>query len=165
VLRQLEINGHAVVEEAATDAIALANALGRAEPWHDRAFIDTIVTLQRRRQNSVRATAATVFFDRSPVCTLTLSRYLGFTTSHLLAAEVERVVAQRVYETTVFFIRNQGFVEPTAARRISFEDSLVFEQLHEQAYHDLGYRLVDIPAGPLTDRVALVQQTVARLRQ
>jgi predicted ATPase len=58
VLRLLEINGHAVVEEAATDTIALANALGRAEPWHDPAFIDTIVTLQ----NSVRAAAnATVF--------------------------------------------------------------------------------------------------------
>jgi predicted ATPase len=42
VLRLLEINGHVVVEEAATDAIAiaLANALGRAEPWHDHAFID-----------------------------------------------------------------------------------------------------------------------------
>ena len=74
-------------------------------------------------------------------------------------------MARRVYETTVFFIRNQGFVEPTAARRISFEDSVVFEQLHEQTYQDLGYRLVDVPAGPLTDRVALVRQTVDRLRQ
>lgn len=165
VLRQLEVNGHAVVEEAATDAIALANARDRAEPWHDQTFIDTVVTLQRQRQNAVRAAGATVFFDRSPVCTLVLSRYLGFPTSRLLAAEVDRVVAQRVYETTVFFIRNQGFVETTAARRISFEDSLVFEQLHEQTYRDLGFHLVEVPAGPLTDRVALVQQTVARLRQ
>jgi hypothetical protein len=53
VLRLLEINGHLVVEEAATDAIALDNALGREEPWHDHAFIDKIVTLQRQRQHSV----------------------------------------------------------------------------------------------------------------
>ena len=164
VLRLLEINGYAVVEEAATDTIALANALGRAEPWHDPAFIDTIVTLQRQRQNSARAAArATTFFDRSPVCTLALSRYLGFTTSPLLHGEVDRVVSEGVYETTVFFIRNQGRVQATAARRISFEDSLVFEQVHEQTYRELGFHLVEVPAGPLTDRTALVEQVVERL--
>jgi predicted ATPase len=83
----------------------------------------------------------------------------------VLAREVDRVVAESVYETSVFFIRNQGFVEATAARRISFADSLVFEQLHEQAYRDLGFRLVEVPAGPLTDRVAVVQQTVEQLRR
>jgi predicted ATPase len=166
VLRLLEINGHAVVEEVATDTIALANALGRAEPWHDPAFIDAIVTLQRQRQNSVRAAAnATVFFDRSPVCTLALSRYLGFTTSPLLDGEVDRVVSEGVYETTVFFIRNQGRVQATAARRISFEDSLVFEQVHEQTYRELGFHLVEVPAGPLTDRAALVEQAVERLQR
>lgn len=165
VLRLLEISGHVVVEEAATDVIALSHALGCEEPWHDRAFIDKVVTLQRQRQDSVRAVgAATVFFDRSPVCTLALSRYLGFTTSNLLALEVERVVAGGGYEATVFFIRHQGFVAATAARRISFEESLVFEQFHEQAYLDLGFRLVEVPAGPLTDRVALVQRTVKQLR-
>jgi len=166
VLRLLEINGHVVVEEAATDVIAIDNALGYEEPWHDHAFIDKIITLQRQRQNAVRAAESpTVFFDRSPVCTLALSRYLGFTTSDLLTREVDRVVAEGVYETTVFFIRHQGFVETTAARRISFEDSLVFEQLHEQTYRDLGFDLVEVPAGPLTDRVAVVQQTAEQLRR
>jgi predicted ATPase len=165
VLRLLEISGYVVVEEAATDVIALDHALGREEPWRDRAFIDKVVTLQRQRQNAVRAVdGATVFFDRSPVCTLALSRYLGFPTSARLDREVDRVMAEGTYETTVFFIRNQGFVQPTAARKISYEDSLVFEQLHEQAYRDLGFQLVDVPAGPLTVRVALVQQTVGQLR-
>jgi predicted ATPase len=35
VLRLLETRGHAVVEEAAKDVIALENALGCAEPWAD----------------------------------------------------------------------------------------------------------------------------------
>lgn len=166
ILRMLEINGDVVVEEAATDTIALDQALGHDEPWNDHAFIDKVVTLQRRRQNSVRAVAsATVFFDRSPVCTLALSRYLGFTTSRLLAREVDRVAAEGVYQPTVFFIRNQGFVQTTTARRISFEDSLVFEQLHEQTYRELGFQLAEVPAGPLTDRVALIQQTIEQLRQ
>jgi predicted ATPase len=82
VLRLLEANGHAVVEEAATDVIALNSALGQ-EPRHDHDFIDKIVALQRRRQNSIRP-ADEVFFDRSPVCTLALSHYLGFPPSRLL---------------------------------------------------------------------------------
>jgi len=163
VLRLLEVRGHVVVEEAATDAIALDNALCHDEPWRDHGFIDRVVALQQQRQNSVRAADA-VFFDRSPVCTLALSRYLGRTPSDLLAEEVERVVAEGVYEDTVFFIRNQGFVQATAARRISFEDSLVFERIHEQTYRDLGFHLVEVPAGPLTKRVALIERTVEQLR-
>jgi predicted ATPase len=51
------------------------------------------------------------------------------------------------------------------ARRISFADSLIVEQLHEQTCRDLGFRLVEVPAGPLIERVVLVQQTVERLRR
>ena len=67
-----------------------------------------------------------------------------------------------VKAATAFFIRNQGFVRPTAARQISFEDSLAFERLHEQTYRDLGFQLVEVPAGPLADRVALIRQTVSQ---
>jgi predicted ATPase len=82
ILRLLETSGTVVVEEAATDVIALSHALGRDEPWRDRAFIDTVISLQRHRQDLVRlAGNATVFFDRSPVCTLALSLYLGFTST------------------------------------------------------------------------------------
>ena len=33
IIRQLELDGFSVVEEAATDIIALAQARGIAEPW------------------------------------------------------------------------------------------------------------------------------------
>lgn len=166
VLRLLESNGQVVVEEAATDVIALEQSLGHEEPWTDPAFIEKIVTLQGRRQAHKRAAEAeAVFFDRSPVCTLALSRYLGLATSRLLAEEVDRVVREGVYEPTVFFIRNQGSIRATAARRISFNASLDFERLHEETYLKLGFRLVDVPAGPLIDRVRLVQQTVEGLQR
>ncbi len=161
VLRQLEVNGYLVVEEAATDTIALAHALGHDEPSRDTAFIDKIVTLQQLRQNRAPTLATTtVFFDRSPVCTLALCHYLGRAPSRLLTAEVDRIMVDGVYQPTVFFIRNQGFVRHTAARRISFADSLVFEQCHERVYRDLGFHLIDIPVGPLAKRVALVQRAV-----
>ena len=165
VLRLLEAIGYAVVEEAATDVIALASAVGCQEPWRDPSFIDEILTLQRHREATALAAAASavVFFDRSPLCTLALSRYLGFAPSPLLTREVLRTMAEGSYDRTVFFIRNQGFVQPTAARRISLEDSLAFERLHERTYLDFGFRLVNVPAGPLTDRVAVVRQAVARV--
>ena len=50
VIRQLELDGFSVVEEAATDVIAAAQARGIAEPWTDPSFIDLITNLQRRRQ-------------------------------------------------------------------------------------------------------------------
>jgi predicted ATPase len=163
VLRLLEVSGHPVVEEAATDVIALGHALGRAEPWQDRDFIDKVLALQRRRQESVPAgEGAVVFFDRSPACTLALSRYLGDGPSPLLAREIGRALADGGYETTAFFIRNQGFVAATAARRISFADALRFERIHEEAYRELGFRLVEVPAGPLDGRVALIRQTVSQ---
>src|SRR3954447_7099828 len=75
VLRQLEVNGHAVVEEAATDVIALGQALGDPRPWERPDFAERILRLQNRRASMVDADS-TVFFDRSPVCTLALCRYL-----------------------------------------------------------------------------------------
>lgn len=156
LLRLLEVNGHAVVEEAATDVIALAHAQGREQPWQDPDFIDRVVTLQRLR--SARA-ADPAFHDRSPICTLALSRYLGRAPSRLLTEEVDRVIGEGVCGT-VFFVRNLGFVERTAARRISFEDSLAFEEVHERTYRDLGFTPVDVPAGPLAERAALVLRAV-----
>lgn len=94
---------------------------------------------------------------------LALSRYLGFTAPPRLIREIASIQATGTYAKTAFFIRNQGSVEATPARRIGFEESLVFERLHEQTYRDLGYRLIDVPADPLRDRVALIQRTVDHL--
>lgn len=159
VLRQLETLGYAVVEEAATDVIALEQARGTPGPWADPGFIDAVVTLQRQRFAAAtgrRPATESVFFDRSPVCTLALRRYLGHPATPLLDEELERVVAMHQYSDTVFFIRSLGFVHHTAARRTSLEDSLTFERIHEEAYRDLGFRLVDVDAGPVARRTEQV---------
>ena len=41
IIRQLELDGFSVVEEAATDVIALEQARGVAEPWKQPSFIDS----------------------------------------------------------------------------------------------------------------------------
>lgn len=152
LLRALERAGCAVVEEAATDVIALAQAEGVAEPWTDPGFIDAIVELQRQRE--ARAAGEVVFFDRSPVCALALARFLGHPVSPLLRDELARIAG--VYQRRVFLVRGLGFVTPTAARRISLEDALRFEAVHQEAYAELGFDLVAVEPGPVADRAAAV---------
>lgn len=158
VLRYLEQAGYAVVEEAATAVIALRHAQGvGTEPWRLPSFLDDIAGLQRQRQlRAAGQDAPVVFFDRSPVCTQALRRFVELPRSAALAAELDRIAAEQVYERTVFFLRNLGFCEPTAARRITFADSLRFEQVHADTYREYGYDLVDIPAGPVAERAAAI---------
>jgi predicted ATPase len=101
------------------------------------------------------------FFDRSPVCTLALSRYLERKPSQALTAEIERIGRAGTYERTVFFLANLGFVEPTAARRISFEDALDFERVHREVYAELGYQLCDIAVAAPGERAAAILEVVA----
>ncbi|MFG1708819.1 ATP-binding protein [Nonomuraea sp. M3C6] len=161
ILRCLAELGYGVVEEAATAVIARAQAQGEDEPWTRASFIDEIVTLQRQRQLEAATTGSVQVFDRSPVCTLALATYLGRPVSRMLAAELERITSEGIYERQVLFVRNLGFCEPTTARRISFEESLVFERIHEQSYRAFGYELIDIPAGDLEHRLAAVSSVIS----
>jgi predicted ATPase len=160
VLRALAEMGHAVVEEAATDVIARAHAAGDLEPHTKAAFIDEIVAVQRRRQLEARP-APLQFFDRSPVCTHALSLFLGYPISPALAAELDRIERGRIYQRRVLFVDALGFVEPTAARRITLGQSVAFEHVHEESYRLFGYELVRIPVGPVADRA---QRVLAEVR-
>ena len=161
ILRLLEAAGYPVVEEAATDIIAMRQAQGISAPHTQPSFIDDIVNLQKQRQMQPLDPSARVqFFDRSPVCTYALSRWLGYSISTTLADEMERIRAGHIYEMRVFFIDNLGFCEPTAARRISFEDALKFEKVHEQSYREFDFECVRIAAGDLLGRVERIKSHV-----
>ena len=161
ILRLLEVAGYAVVEEAATDVIAMLQARGVVEAWRHPSFIDDIVNLQEQRQIQPIADSSGVqFFDRSPVCTYALSRWLGFPISTTLADEMKRIEEAQIYERQIFFIENLGFCEPTAARRISFDDALKFEKVHQETYRDFGYECIRIAAGDLFARVEQIKSHV-----
>ena len=161
IIRQLELDGFSVVEEAATDVIAAAQARGTPEPWTNPSFIDEIVHLQRDRQMRTACQPDEIqFHDRCVVCTAALAVYLGYSSSALLVAELERVKNEAIYQNQVFFIRNLGFIQPTEARRISFEETVRFEKIHEQTYQDFGFELVSIEAGGLMERVSAIKAAI-----
>ena len=158
ILRQLEMDGFGVVEEAATDVIALGQARGIAEPWTDAAFIDAVVELQTQREMRAAMQPDKIqFHDRSVVCTAALATYLGYAYSNALQAALDRIVRVRVFERVVFFVRSPGFVEPSAARRISLEDALRFEQIHEETYRKYGFDIHWIEPASLAQRVESVK--------
>jgi predicted ATPase len=158
IIRQLELDGFSVVEEAATDIIAAAQARGTIEPWKHPSFIDEIAALQRDRQLRASHQPDDIqFHDRSVVCTAALAAYLGYPVSPTLAAELHRIKQDAIYENQVFFVRNLGFITPTEARRITFKETLRFEKIHEKTYRDFGFELVSIEPGTLLERVRRIK--------
>ncbi len=162
IIRSLEVAGYVVVEEAATDIIALRQAQGIAEAWMRPSFIDDITNLQKQRQMRVADLSSTVqFYDRSPLCTYALSVWLGYPISATLAKEIERIEIAQIYQKQVFFIENLGFCEPTDARKISFEDSLRFEKVHEETYRSFGYECIRVAPQELSARVDQITHHVS----
>ena len=161
ILRRLEQEGFGVVEEAATDVIALEQASGVAEPWRTAAFIDRIVDLQRLRQTRAADAADVVqFHDRSVVCTAALATWLGYPFSAALLSELQRIERQAVFQKQVFFIRSLGFIKATEARRISLENALRFEELHEKTYREHGFEIVPVAPGSVLDRVNAIRRAL-----
>lgn len=161
IIRQLELDEFSVVEEAATDVIAAAQAQGLIQPWTHPSFVDAIANLQKQRQ--IRASDRPdeiQFHDRCIVCTAALAAYLGYDFSPFLTSELERVKKEAIYETRVFFIRNLGFVTATEARRISFDETVRFEKIHEEVYRDFGFELVSVEPGSLLERVRIIRAAI-----
>jgi predicted ATPase len=71
------------------------------------------------------------------------------------------VVSARVYERAVFLVRPIGFIVPTAARRISYQESLDFERLHEAAYREHGFEIIEVAAASVTERAAVIADEIA----
>jgi predicted ATPase len=157
LLRGLERAGLAVVEEAATDVIAWAQATGVDAPWERPDFTETILALQQQR--AARAPAGPVVFDRSAVCTLALARALGHPPPPGMQAAAE--AARDTYDR-VFFVEGLDFIVGTAARRISLDDARRFGDLHREVYAEFGFDLASVPPAPPAERVAAVLAAIGQ---
>ena len=162
IIRQLELDGFSVVEEAATDVIALWQAKGIGEAWTHPEFIDAIVSLQQTRERKGACLPDPVqFHDRSVVCTAALADYLRIPRPQNLVQELRRVKTQNVFQRTVLFLRNLGFVTPTEARRITYEETLRFEQIHERTYRELGFEIISIGPASVSDRMIEIKRALS----
>ncbi|WP_371254043.1 ATP-binding protein [Orientia tsutsugamushi] len=153
------------IHEAATDVISQEQAKGCDTPWEEPEFIDQITHMQKERQ--MNATGNIQFYDRSPFCTYVLGQYLShwknieFTPSPILLDEIDRCVKYGIYQNKVFFFENLGFIEHIDARKISYEDALIFEQIHLDVYKEFGFEIIMVPKGlTVTQRCEFILEGV-----
>jgi predicted ATPase len=94
------------------------------------------------------------------VCTAALAKYLEFPMPQNLADELERVRTHGVFQKRVLLVKNLGFITPTEARRITYEETVRFEQIHERTYRDLGFEVIPIEPGSVLDRVNQIKRVL-----
>lgn len=163
VIVELEKLGYVVVPESATYVITESQAKGNMRPWERPDFVDKIVLTQKSRQ--MNAEGELQFYDRSPFCAYALGRYSShrdnsdFTPSPILLDEIDRCLKTGIYQNKVFFFENLGFIEHTDARKISYEDALIFEQIHLDVYKELGFEIVLVPKQSIEERCRFVLTT------
>ncbi|ETZ04421.1 MULTISPECIES: AAA family ATPase [Holospora] len=93
------------------------------------------------------------FYDRAPLCTCALGKYLAnwknteFKPSPVLLDEIDRCLKNGVYQNHIFFFENLGVIEHTDARKISYDDALIFEQIHLDVYKEFGFDIIVAPKG------------------
>jgi len=158
VLKLLKQKDYRVIPEAATDLIADTQKNGLMEPWKDPSFIEAITFIQKQRQRQTKGDLQ--FYDRSPFCTLSLKKYLKFQESNALKEEIERCLKEGIYQNKVFFFENLGFIEHTEARKISYEEALVFEKIHLNVYKEFGFDIIMVPKGSIEERTEFVLRKI-----
>lgn len=160
LIRHLEATGHDVVEEAATDVIALHRASGVDRPWERPTFIADIAALQEWREAAPMRSERR-FSDRSVFCTVALAEWLGHPAPAGLLATADRLAGSGWFAQEVFFIDQLGFIENTAARQIGFEEATQFGALHEVVYRRYGFAVRHIGPGSIPDRADALLAAVA----
>eukprot|EP01006_Ploeotia_vitrea_P066275 TRINITY_DN94644_c0_g1_i1.p1 TRINITY_DN94644_c0_g1~~TRINITY_DN94644_c0_g1_i1.p1 ORF type:complete len:189 (+),score=13.87 TRINITY_DN94644_c0_g1_i1:27-593(+) len=163
IVTALEKKGENVVHESFMDVYRQTkDQLGGADPFQDpEGLLDKVVELQLKRQaealkNHDNTDQTTLFFDRSPLCTLALNNFMGREPSDILKQAIQTMKQQDVYSKTVLFVESLGFVPGNEVGKMSLEDSLRFQEVHREVYSSNGYHCVSIPPVPVDERVALV---------
>jgi predicted ATPase len=64
-----------------------------------------------------------------------------------LLDEIDRCLKNGIYQNLAFFFENLGFIEHNDARTISYEDALIFEQIHLDVYKEFGFDIMMAPKG------------------
>ena len=153
LIRELERLGYPIVEEAATDVIALEQARGNLRPHEHPDFIEKITRLQLQRLRSAPE-APLQFHDRSVICTAALAEFLGVDIPAILDQAI--LTTRATFEPRVFFVRLLGFIQKTEARQIGLEESRRFEVVHETVYRRYGFELQYVQPADIDERIRTV---------
>jgi hypothetical protein len=63
----------------------------------------------------------------------------------VLLDEIDSCLKNSVYQSKVFIFDTLGFIEHTDAHKISYEDALIFEQIHVDVYKQFVFNIMMLP--------------------
>jgi predicted ATPase len=159
ILDGLASRGHLCVQEMGRQVVRdEVNAGSDGTPWqNEERFIELVLARSIEAFRAIEERSRPVFFDRGiPEC-------IG----SALAAD-QPPLPHRLRATQTFRYNPMVFVTPPwpdiyvndAERRHSFEQGVQYHRAELAAYLHCGYRLVEVPRGPVADRVAFVLEHV-----
>ena len=156
----LERRGEVVVHEAAKDIIYYFRGLGDVAPWAREDFQTELVRLQAHREAAVNVSERGRFFmERSRLDSVAYCAHRGRPLSDQLSRLLEQIDDSR-YARTVFLIAGSGSIENTHYRNETHDEARQIERKLREVYAARGFKLIDVPYGPLEDRVAFILERV-----
>lgn len=166
IINYLAKEGHTVVQEAATDIIKEELAKGTQEPWNQDWFEDRVIECHNSRYaEAVASQAQHIFFDRGHIDPVVYILRRGLELPQNIKEEVQRSIDQALYDKTVFFIDNLGFVEQEDFRVETNDVSISIEKDIKRSYKTLGYKIIKIPAFKSEPREIAIQKRAEMILQ
>lgn len=158
ILLGMEKRGYDIVSEAANDVIKFELARNNQEPWDKEDFQRKVLELQRiREKKSLKSETPLVFYDRSPIDTLTY-HYLKWPhhdCQYLLDA-LKQLQENQFYFPTVFLVETFGECTTNDIRHESTQEALMIEGKIAECYSKQGYRVVRVPPGKPEKRIEFI---------
>ncbi|KTD58885.1 AAA family ATPase [Legionella shakespearei] len=157
ILTELLKRGFPIIDEPARGILAQQRLIEGEGVYDKNPFLFKELMLSRMLydHDSVPTDEVT-FFDRGLPDLIAYSQCFHLEIgSELKASRIYR------YNPTVFFAPAwEQIYSNDAERRLTFNESLLFEQDLRQAYTDLGYQLINIPLLPVSERVSFIVNSI-----
>jgi predicted ATPase len=147
-----------VIPEPARAILAEQRSSGGRGTWDQDVALFVRLLLERAIGDHGHATArgGTALFDRGVPDCVGYAERAGLDVTPSLEAS-----ASFRYETEVLFFEPWREIYTTDdERRMRFEDSVAFGEELRDVYLRCGYTIVDVPRGPVPERVAFVRLTI-----
>ncbi|HKO21022.1 MAG TPA: AAA family ATPase [Candidatus Eisenbacteria bacterium] len=155
ILRSLAL---AHVPEPAREVLAEQRAMGgtgtaQSDPAR---FVELLLERSIEKHRAALERGQSVLFDRGIPDCVAYARHLGGDPE-----PCRKAAAIHRYHATVLVTRPWAEIYSTDDERtMSFEATLPFQRLLEDAYEEAGYELIEVPRGSIAERGAFVRRFV-----
>jgi predicted ATPase len=159
IIDALRARGFLCVDEAGRTIVQEQLRIGGdGTPWQDRMkFRELLLSRYMYLYEQITERTLPVFFDRGIPELIMFSWMLNvpLPEHHRAAFRVYRY-ARKVFITPPW----PEIFKTDEERRHSFEDALAEYRLTPQAYRESGYELIEVPKGPVSERVEFILRQV-----